>query len=191
MVTINDWRARDTPHVGNETVELRDVVFLPDHLTGLNLQTEQVARGADDVHPVPVDRRRRSWPDGVRDHQHPIRGRPLADPQDLPGLLVERDRPLGPVHRPRRRIRRPVGDEHPAVDHSGTGKPPSWTGTRHFTFNSAGSSCTIPFSDHTPARPVPRHSGQSFANAAGAISSAHPASAKHRTSVRIWRFITR
>ena len=113
-VAVDQRRARGAP--GRDAgVVLGDVVLAPDHVAGLDVETEQAAGGAGDVDPVTVDGRRGPRAAGVRNHQHAVGGPPLAGPENLAGLLVERHDALGAVERPRLRILQPVEHEHAAV----------------------------------------------------------------------------
>ena len=99
-VAVHERRARRAPD-GNAGVVLGDGVLLPDHRPGRRLQAQDAPGRPRHVDPVAVDGGGGAGAGGVGEHEHPVGGGPLVRPEHLAGLLVEREQPLGAVHRPR------------------------------------------------------------------------------------------
>ena len=93
------------------------VALPPEELAGVHAQRGERAGAPEDVHPVVIDRRRRSRP-YLPLHARVVGG-PFLHPEDLAGRFVERQRALGAAH-PVRRL--PVRGEDPPVGHRRSGE---------------------------------------------------------------------
>ena len=122
LLAVDQGSARRAPG-RHARVVLDEVVPVPDHPPGLDVEAPQQPGRPEHVDAVLVHGGRGHRPGGVRHHQRPIGRTPRVAPQLLAGLLVEGQYPLSAVQGARLGILQPVGHEDAAVSHRRTGEP--------------------------------------------------------------------
>ena len=95
-VIVDQWGAGDTPRWDLGAVFL-DVIPLPQHLAGLDVQGVQHTGGAEHIDPVAVDGWGGARPGRPCGQQAGVARLPFVRPQDAAGLLVEADDALDHV----------------------------------------------------------------------------------------------